>query len=287
MFGMPAELRPSARLEWSRADIHGEHDDLREAGSDPGVSVHDDVVAPTYRVAFGLQPSAALQLSTSAATGKRMPSIYELFGDRAYAEPNPRLRPESSRSVDASALVHGSAGSLRGSVELRGFALFLENMIRYERTSQFTARPDNIASAHILGLELGASGGLGRHLALLSSLTLMQTRNELGKSLAFRPPVELLVRPELSLYPPGVDRLVVFAEMHHVAFVYLDDHSNDTSLPGRTLFDVGCALELFHERAALQARVRNLFDVQASDVLSRALPGREILVLLSTQQQGY
>ena len=180
MFGMPAELRPSARLEWSRADIHGEHDDLRQAGSDPGVSVHDDILAPTYRVAFGLQPSQALQLSTSAATGKRMPSIYELFGDRAYAEPNPNLRPESSRSVDASALVHGSQGPLRGSVELRGFALFLENMIRYERTSQFTARPDNIASAHILGLELGASGGVGRHFTLLSSLTLMQTRNELG-----------------------------------------------------------------------------------------------------------
>jgi iron complex outermembrane receptor protein len=286
MFGMPAELRPSARLEWSRADIHGERDDLREAGSD-AVSVHDDIVAPTYRVAFGLQPAPALQLSTSAATGKRMPSIYELFGDRAYAEPNPRLRPESSRSVDASALVHGSAGPLRGSVELRGFALFLENMIRYERTSQFTARPDNIASAHILGLELGASGGLGRYFTLLSSLTLMQTRNELGKSLAFRPPVELVVRPELSLYPSGVDRVVVFAEMHHVAFVYLDDHSNDTSLPGRTLFDLGCALELFHERVALQARVRNLFDVQASDVLSRALPGRELLLLLSVQQQGY
>jgi outer membrane cobalamin receptor len=272
---LPAELRPSMRAEWSQTEI---------GMADSAASDH--VFAPTYRLAAGIEPSPALALSTSAATGKRLPSFLELFGDRALLRPNPQLTPERSRTLDASVLARGRAGALRAEAELRGFALWIDDMIRYERTPGNTLRPANLASARILGLELGLHAQLDRHLSLVSALTALHSENQRGRTLAFRPPLELLARPELSWSPPHLDRAVVFFELRHVSFVYLDDCCNDTSLPARTLFGLGCTLELLQRRLRLQGRISNLFDVAASDVLSRPLPGREVLALLTLEQEG-
>ena len=272
---LPAELRPSVRAEWSQAEI---------GMAAAAASRH--VFAPTYRLAAGIELSPALALSTSAATGKRLPSFLELFGDRALLDPNPALQPERSRTLDASVVGRGRAGALRGGAELRGFVLWIDDMIRYERSSELTLRPANLASARILGLELGLHAQLDRHLSLVSALTALDSQNQLGRSLAFRPPLELLVRPELSWAPAQLDRAVLFVELRHVAFVYLDDRSNDTSLPGRTLFALGATIELLHRRLRLQGRISNLFDAPATDVLSRPLPGREVLAVLTLEQEG-
>jgi outer membrane receptor protein involved in Fe transport len=268
------ELRPSARLAFSQTAIAGETLNAPDRGGDD--------VSATYRVAALIAPWPALSFSASAATGVRLPSILELFGDRVYQLPNPTLVPERSKTADASVVLRGRLGALRGSAELRGFALFIDDLIRYERTAQFTARPENIASGRILGLEFGLQGTYGRHLSLVSSLTALATRNQFGKALPFRPPLELLVRPELVLYPPIADRAALFAELEHVAFTYLDE-ANRTFLDGRSLLGVGAALSLLDDRVVVQARVANLLDDLATDVLSHPLPGREFLLSLTVQ----
>jgi outer membrane receptor protein involved in Fe transport len=277
--GMPAELRPSLRAEWSQAEV-------RDATPGGTADTRSSAFAPTLRLAAGLEPVPALSLAASAATGRRLPSLFELFGDRALLDPNPELEPERSRTIDLSAVGRARSGALRASAELRGFVLWIDDMIRYERSSELTFRPENLAAARIEGLELGLNAAFGRNLALVSALTALHTENQLGNALAFRPPVELLVRPELSWSPPHLDRVVVFGEVQHVGFVYLDDARNDTSLPARTVFSLGCTLELLQRRMRLQARVRNLFDVRASDVLSRPLPGREVLAVVTVEEVG-
>jgi iron complex outermembrane receptor protein len=273
--GVPVELRPSLRLAASQTAVwvDGMRDDTAQ---------RQHILTATYRVAAAVAPLPALSLSASAATGTRLPTMLELFGDRVFQQPNPELEPERGRSVDASAVARGSIGDYHANAELRGFAMFIDDLIRFERTAQFTVRPANIASGRILGFELGTRQTYGRHLALAAALTAMQTRNQFGQALPLRPPLQFTARPELALFPAFAARLTLFAEVEHVSYVYLDD-ANLTFLGARTLLSSGAALRFLGGHVTLALRVRNLFDAQTVDALSRPLPGRQWLLSLAIE----
>ncbi len=276
--GMPAELRPSARVELSQARIVDE-------AAVTTAQTHSDVLAPTFRLASSLQPSAGLLFGASAATGKRVPTISELFGDRAALAPNLALVPERAYMFDASAVLAGRAGELRGRTELRPFASFIDDAIRYRRIDVATVKAENVAHARLAGVELGASGSLFQRLLLSAALTLLHSQSQLGHALPLRPAVEAFVQPELSWPLPGpVDRVALFVEAHHVGVLYLDDATGDTALPARTLLAAGVGVELVEQRLALRARLDNLLDDFASDVLGRPLPGRALFVTASLQE---
>jgi iron complex outermembrane receptor protein len=274
--GSRVELRPSARVELSQAHIA---DPELPAGE-----TRSDAVAPTFRLAASIAPLPALSFSLSAASGKRLPSLFELFGDRAFIAASPELRPERSRTIDAGAQLTGRAGALRGRAELHGFVLWVDDLIRYVRLSQLTLRARNATRARIAGIELGLDGELGRHLRLTGSLSAQHSESPLGARLALQPGFELYARPELAFQVLSADRAALFVEAQHTGIIYLDDRDNRTSLPPRTTFGVGASLELLQRRLLLQARVRNAFDTLARDVLSRPLPGREILFSLALRE---
>jgi outer membrane receptor protein involved in Fe transport len=241
-----------------------------------------DEALATYRIAGLIAPVPALSLSASYSTGARVPSILELFGDRVSIVRNLDLVSERSRSADVSTVLKGRAGILRGSVELRGFALFIDDLINYVRRGQHMVRAENVESVGILGAELGVSGTLGRHFALYASGTAMRTRNQFDREVPLRPPLIAQARPEVSLFPPFADRIALFAEVEHTSFMYLDA-TNRTLLEGRTLFSAGGMVELLDERLELSARVQNLTDQTATDVLSRPLPGIRALLSIAGQ----
>ena len=271
------ELRPSVRGQWTQASIW--------MGSDAPDSRYSDQrseAIATYRIAGLIAPVRALTFSASYSTGTRVPSILELFGDRVNQVPNRELTPERSRSIDAGAVLKGRAGVVRGSVELRGFALFIDDLINYVRTSQYTVRAENVETAEIIGAELGVQGALGRHFAVYGSATAMSTRNQFDRELPLRPPLLAQARPEVSLFPSFADRVALFAEIEHTSFMYLDP-TNRTLLEGRTLFSAGALVEFFSEQLKISARVQNLTDQAATDVLSRPLPGAQALLSVSGQ----
>jgi outer membrane cobalamin receptor len=277
--GVPVELRPSARVAFTQAR-------LTDETADPSARARDDVVAPTFRVAASVQPTAGLLLSASGATGTRVPTITELFGDRAALAPNPGLVPERARLLDASAVLAGRTGELRGRAELRPFVSWIDDIVRYRRIDEGTVKAENLSHARIAGVELGASGSLHRRLWLTTALTLLQSEGPLGHALPLRPAVEGHVRPALCLpMPSPVDRACLFVEAHHVGLLYLDDATDDTALPARTLFAGGASAELWRKRLSLQARVDNALDHFASDALGRPLPGRALLVTASLRQE--
>jgi hypothetical protein len=111
----------------------------------------------------------------------------------------------------------------------------------------------------------------------------MDTRNQLATALPFRPPLQLLVRPELFFFPAFVDRVAAFAELHHLSFFYLDD-TNDARWPARSVLSAGASTQLLASHLALEVRVDNLLDAQATDVLSRPLPGRELRIALTVRE---
>ncbi|HMI94227.1 MAG TPA: TonB-dependent receptor, partial [Polyangiales bacterium] len=274
--GMRAELRPSLRVELSQARIGDPERSSPETSS--------NAVAPTFRIAGLLAPLPALAFSASAASGKRLPSLFELFGDRAFVVASPELQPERSRTIDAGVNLARRAGLLRGQAELRGFVLWIDDLIRYERTAQLSLRAANAARARIEGLELGLDGELGEHLRLSAALNAQRSENQLGRSLALQPGFELYVRPELAFSLASRERATLFVEVQQVGLIYLEDSKNSTSLPPRAAFGFGASVELVQGLLLLQARVRNAFDTLARDVLSRPLPGREILFSLALRE---
>jgi outer membrane cobalamin receptor len=271
------ELRPSVRGQWTQASIWMAEDSLESRRYED----RDEALA-TYRIAGLVAPLPALTLSASYSTGARVPSILELFGDRVSIERSLELKAERSRAADVSAVLKGRAGSVRGSIELRGFVLFIDDLINYVRTSQYAVRAENTASGEILGVELGMTGAVGRHFALYASGTAMRTRNQFDREVPLRPPLLAQVRPEVSLFPSFADRIALFAEIEHTSFMYLDP-TNRTLLEARTLFGVGGMVELFSQSLTLSARIQNLTDQAATDVLSRPLPGVRALFSVSGQ----
>jgi iron complex outermembrane receptor protein len=271
------ELRPSVRGQWTETSVWNDSGPIemqrREQQSD---------TLATYRIAGLVAPLRWLSFAASYATGARVPSILELFGDRVYQVANLELQPERSRTADVSTVLKGRAGELRGSVELRGFVLLIDELINYRRTSQFTVRAENIDSAEILGAELGLQGSLGRHFALHGSATTLRTRNQFDNDLPLRPPLLAQARPEISLFPSFADRIALFAELEHTSFMYLDN-TNRTLLEERTLFTVGGMAELLDEQLTLALRVHNVTDQAATDVLSRPLPGTQVMLSVSGQ----
>ncbi|MCG8554722.1 MAG: TonB-dependent receptor [Proteobacteria bacterium] len=273
--GKRVELRPSMRLQWSQAAIEARTSfthSRRQAR----------VFAPTFRLGAVVELGPGMALASSAATGKRIPSVFELFGDRVFQEPNPSLVPERSRSLDAGLSVRSRVLGLFASAEARVFATWLRDLIRFRRTAQFTVRPGNVAQARILGTELGASAE-GPVFALVGSLTAMRSTNSFGKELPFRPPLQLHLRPELRLLAGKQPALAVFGELSHVSFVYLDD-ANRTHLDGRSFVDAGLRCGILRGRLVMSARVKNLFDARAMDMLSRPLPGRQFLVSVTIEE---
>ena len=276
-FGLLAELRPSIRYAVSRTVLHGQQG-LTEVDEDKTITF------PTYRVAGLIAPLNGLSLTASVASGTRIPTMVEYFGDRAVREPNPQLQPERALNMDVGAVYRLRTSWVKGTIELRGFSLAIDDIIQYVQTSQKTSRPENLSFGKVLGLEFGMRTEWLRHVSLTAALTLMNSENPYGLRLAYHPPVQAMVRPGLSLPLPFRGQLHAFAEMQHIADVHVDKSNIAQPLGGRTTFALGASADFLAQAIALGVQLQNIFDTPITDVLFRPLPGRRLLFTLSLGQ---
>lgn len=279
--GVRLELRPSARL----AVLGSRLTELRpeRAGDGNGALI----LAPTFRLGAVVEPIAGLAIAASAASATRAPSMVELFGDRGYLLGDTRLLPERAETFDLGVALRGRHEALRGRAELRGFVTLASDLIRYRRTGQLTAVPENVASATLFGGELGVQGGVGRHFELAGALTLLETRTDyLGavRRLPLRPWLSAYMRPTVRAYALGnIERLDVWADLTYVSESYLFP-ANDPGglLPARMRVGLGVGLHVAgHLR--LDLAVRDLFDQRGADLLGFPLPGRTFTAALTLQ----
>ncbi len=274
------ELRPSVRL----ALIDSRLRELRPERS--GEASESLIAAPTFRVGGVIEPVRGLAIAASAASATRAPTMIELFGDRGYLLGDTRLRPERAETFDLGAVLRGRHEQLMGSIELRGFVTLASDLIRYRRTAQYTAVPENVASAILYGGELGVSGRLGRHVSLHGALTLLDTRTEyLGRErrLPLRPWITAYVRPTVSAFALGaLERADLWVELTHVGDNALDP-INSASLPARTRVGLGLALYVAFLRVDLS--VRDVFDQRGTDLMGFPLPGRSFAAALTLRSE--
>ncbi len=273
------ELRPSARLEWSATEIDATPDfaDRYEP--------RQRVLVPTVRVGGVVAPRASFAFSASYATGKRVPTILELFGDRGLLLPAFDLTPVRSQTVDGGASWRGRFWNVRGSAELRGFYQERRGAIALASTSQRTVRYENLSRVEQWGLESGLSGTIGEHVALAGAFTWLETETATGKRLAFRPRFVSYVRPEARWrFERGwVSGASLSAEAARRSFVFTDP-ANTTYVDACLKVALGAALSLFAERVRLSARMDDVADARCTDLLGYPLPGRSLFFSLTFQE---
>ena len=273
--GHIAELRPSARM-----DIAASHlSDLR--ANDLGIIRDANTIAPNFRLGALFEIVRGLTLTASLSSGTRLPTLLELFGDRAYLNGDPTLRPERSVGGDVGFFGKlGGARVVRGTAELRGFVSAIHDEIIYTRTSQFTATPLNIATSRIFGAEIGAGIEASKYFRTRAAFTLLDAKGG-DRTLPLRPREQLYVRAE-GLLPAlsAFKRLRVYADVLHVGSNFADA-ANLVVIPSRTFVGGGVGCRVWNEFLEIDASVRDIFDTRGSDVLGFPLPGRTFALLLT------
>jgi len=268
---MRLEVRASGRLEIARATLFETR--AERAGEQEGTTR----AAPTARLAAVIEPARGLALSASVTSASRLPTVTELFGDRSYLVGDTRLRPERSVGFEGGLVVRGRRGLLGGFGELRFFALFVDDLIRYARTAQYQAVAQNIASARILGGELGGRAELGRHFVVAAAATLLDPVDvDRDALLPLRPRAQAQGRPELHLGTLGpLDDAVIYGQVVYVGANFADP-ANLVVLDARWLIGAGISAELAGEGLRVAISVNDLLDTRGQDILGFPLPGRTV-----------
>ena len=222
--------------------------------------------------------AGGLVLRAHAGHAERVPSLFELYGNRGTVVGNRGLAPERADQRDVGLAWAGAwpgAAAGRGALgaELAFYRTDARDLIVFLQNSQHTSVAQNVAAARLWGVEASASASLGA-LRVTANWTHQDTRDESGvphwdgKQLPGRPADEGFAREE---YARAGWR--VFHEFHYLSGNYLD-RANRQPVPARRLHNLGAGTSLARGRLRLTAEVRNLTDDRVQDVAAYPLPGR-------------
>jgi iron complex outermembrane receptor protein len=219
-----------------------------------------------------------LEARANAGQAARAPSFAELYLVQGTLLPNAQLRPERALTADA-----GLGQQLgRGRWGVAGFYALYEDLISYELYPPFLARPYNFSAARAYGAEVDGEARPAAWLGLQAGYTLTFTENLrddprfYGRELPYRPrhrawgrvvggPAWLKGRAEvLAQSAQAVNRAAT------------------VTLPARAFLNVGVsATPCNAPEVSLSAELKNLLDVQGSDLDGYPLPGRAAYLTVS------
>lgn len=269
------EVRPSARLELVRSALSAIRPELEDR------TVRLDGM-PTARLGGVLEFLPGLAIQASVASATRTPSFTELFGDGGLLSGSTELRPEQSTSLDGGFVFRGRIGPVSGFLEGRGFALFMNDLIRYVRTDANQWTPQNVATAWAAGSEASLHMDVAEVVSLAGSLTWLESRDETrGRTLPFRPFLTGYLRSAVQLRGPApFDRVGLWVDVDYVSETY-DTAENDVSIPEVARVGAGASIELWSRMVRIDLSVRDIFDARGRDALLRPLPGRSVALQLA------
>ncbi len=232
----------------------------------------------SVRTGVRLDLTSRLAFKANAGRVFRIPSFFELFGDRGGVVGNVNLRPECGLAFDGGLRWSGGPTSLE-------FAVFdhrYEDLIQFVHTSQATSRPVNIGSARVYGIEISAQRRLGRYVNLSGNYTYQNARNRseipylTGNVLPNRPPHALFARATAQL---GRFTAAYDYSLEDGSFL---DQSNRRPLSSRHIHNAGVKLNT-GRRFQIGMEAKNIFGAQIADTWGYPLPGRAFFVSVNTE----
>jgi outer membrane cobalamin receptor len=222
-------------------------------------------------------------LKASAGAGIKEPNFFESFGISFFAQGNPDLKPERSRTFDFG--LEQRLFASRARLEATAFRHTYLDQIAYTVLDFTTFRGSyvNLGESRAQGIELAASLAPVKGLTLSGAYTFLDTEIVVSTS-SFDPVLAtgrpLLRRPrhQASFGAQGeVGRVTLGATLVTVGrrrdsdFVGLDLDSN----PGHTRVDLRARVDLGHGLEAFAAG-ENVFDREYMDVLGFPALGRSV-----------
>jgi outer membrane cobalamin receptor len=265
-------LRPLLRYQLVHSDF----------GADPTFGVRrlstardaqEDSVSPSLGVKYKL--TSWLDLKGNIGQFTRVPTLFELFGDRGTTLGNPELKSERSTNGDIGFVFEYAVLGLldRVYLEYAYFASKADDLIVFVQNSQNTARAENIGSANISGHEVSWSATAWQHLRLFGNYTYQQTEDTSdtftrGNKLPGRPQHELHQGLELFV-PKGK----LAYELDYIAQNFLD-RANVFVVDSRLLHNLSLSVLPLGKRLKLTFEAKNITDNRIADFRGFPLPGR-------------
>ena len=287
-------LVPSARLEMHNSFFAG-GDIPGGLGQMEALSQHDLF----WQAGLGarLQLTDGLWLRSNVGRYTRAPDLSELFGDRGLVIGNWELKPESGLNLDFgfSLGLHrlGFMRSLR--LDCAGFVTLSRDLIAYVQNSQKTIRPDNVASAEVVGLETSLNMEVTGWLTLSGNYTYLYTINKeksySGKRLPGRVPHEAYAKIQLG--DTWTDWAAKgYLDLSYASLNYVTAYNDRSMMAGsRMLLGMGVKGSFLRHGLSLGLEIKNLLNTYSLpdengiqrplyDFHGFPLPGRTIMLTL-------
>lgn len=235
----------------------------------------EDFVNLSLGVKYTLTPAVALKGNVGRFT--RIPTLFELFGDRGTTIGNGDLRNERSTNWDVGFSVELPPRGVieRVFFEYAHFGSDADDLILFVQNSQNSARAENIGGARIRGHELSWSLTAWQHLRLFGNYTYQQavdtgTSFSRGKTLPGRPRHE--VHQGVEVFAPFGKLLY---ELDYTGNNFLDN-VEFFEVNSRLLHNLTLAAFPFGKRLKLTLELKNLTDNRIADIRGFPLPGRSV-----------
>lgn len=232
----------------------------------------------SVRTGVRLDLTPRLAFKANAGRVFRIPSFFELFGDRGGVVGNVDLRPEYGFAWDGGVRYSDESNT----VELAFFDQRYDDLIQFVHSSQATSRPVNIGRARVYGLEMTAQRRFGPRFNISGNYTFQDARDRsaisylAGNVLPNRPPRALFVRAAARM---GRWTMVYDYSLEDGSFL---DQANRRPLSMRQIHNAGVKVDTgMRLRIGLEAR--NLSGAQVADTWGYPLPGRALFVSVKTE----
>ena len=232
----------------------------------------------SVRTGVRLNLTSRLAFKANAGRVFRIPSFFELFGDRGGVVGNVNLRPEYGFAWDGG--VRYSDGT--NTLELAFFDHRYEDLIQFAHTSQATSRPVNIGQARVYGFELTAQRRFGPRFNVSGNYTFQDARDRSeipylnGNVLPNRPPHTLFARATAQL---GRWTLAYDYSLEDGSFL---DQANRRPLSMRQIHNASVKVDT-RLRLQIGLDAKNISGVQIADTWGYPLPGRAFFVSVKTE----
>ncbi len=273
---------PSLRYQHCQNKFKGEPYFTWSKGSEPNNKTYD-YLDPSLGVRFSLL--AGLIFKGNIGAGHRMPTFYELFGDRGVVVGNSQLEPEKALNYDFGFQYQKELGEEKKAyLQMSYFQSQIKDMILFFQNSQRTVIAINIGEALIQGIEISAGANLSSHWKVSGNYTYQNAVDTSditywsGKKLPFRPAHEAYLRFGWE----RKNQVRIWLEGNYTSENYWD-RANLFSVPSRTIINLG-AMGYFKVKGTnlkVGAEVKNLLDQKISDIAGWPMPGRTYFITIS------
>jgi len=216
---------------------------------------------------------SGFELRANVGSAFRAPSFLELYVPSGSLLPNPDLQPERALQADVGFAHRTRLSFLSTSV----FGSRYENLISYEYYPPLLAKPYNIDSAQLYGLEVEGELKPSPLVSTLVGYTLLFSENLREdpryylKELPYRPRHKLHARVSAG---PRLAR--ARAELNFQSQQYFN-RTETLSIPARSLLNLGISSQLTSSpEMTASIEVKNVLDVHSQDFDGYPLPGRAV-----------